>query len=71
MDYVLVGFFIVCGLAGLIACYVVWVSRRDAAGKSYGPDTAMGMGMSDIGRGASGPGPDAGPGSAGGDGSSS
>ena len=73
MDYVLVGFFIAFGAAGLLACWVVWTSRRDAAGKSYGPDTAMGFGMSDVGRGHSGPGTGdaggAGPG--GGDGGSS
>ena len=71
MDYVLLGFFIVFGLAGLIACYVVWVSRRDAAGKSYGPDTAMGMGMSDVGRSHGGPDIGAGGAGPGGDGGSS
>jgi hypothetical protein len=69
MDYVLVGFFITFGVAGLIACYVVWVGRQEPAGRSYGPDTAMGIGMSDVGRGDSGPG--AGIGTAGGDGGGS
>jgi hypothetical protein len=63
------------GVAGSLVCWVVWTSRRDAAGKSYGPDTAMGFGMSDIGRSHSDPGTGdaggAGPGGAGGDGGSS
>ena len=43
------------GLAGLILS--TWCGPDEgAAGKSYGPDTAMGIGMSDIGSGDSGPG---------------
>lgn len=57
------------GIAGLVIVYVVWVGRRNSAGKSYGPDTAMGIGLSDVGRGDSGPG--IGTGGAGGDGSTS
>ena len=59
------------GATGLMIVYVVWVGRRNSAGKSYGPDTAMGIGMTDVGRGDSGAGPGIGTGGAGGDGSSS
>ena len=54
------------GAAAVVVFYVVFVRRRDAAGKSYGPDTAMGIGLSDVGRGGGG----IGPGDAGGGGSS-
>lgn len=73
MDSPIVWLAIWFGAAAVVLLYVVWVKRGDSAGKSYGPDTAMGIGMSDIGRGDTGAGPGAGtgPGSAGGDGSSS
>ncbi len=58
------------GAAALVVIYVVWVRRRDAAGKSYGPDTAMGIGLSDVGRGDGGAGAGMG-GTSGGDASGS
>ena len=59
------------GAAVLVVLYVVWVARRKSAGKSYSADPAMGIGMTDVGRGGSGIGADVGSGSVGGDGSSS
>jgi len=71
MDYALVIVAVWFGAAALVVLYVVWSARRNSAGKSYGPDTAMGIGMTDLGRGDSGAGPGIGTGGAGGDGSSS
>lgn len=69
MDYALVIVAVWFGAAALVILYVVWSARRDSAGKSYGPDTAMGIGVSDVGRGG-GIGPDPGAGGAGGVGGS-
>ena len=59
------------GVIGLLLGYVLWPGRGTSAGKSYGPDTAMGFGMSDVGRGDSGTGAGIDAGGAGGDGGSS
>lgn len=54
MDTAVVVLAIWFGLAALVVLYVFWVRRRDSAGKPSSADTAMGVGMSDIGRGDGG-----------------
>ena len=43
------------GAIGLVICSVLWLGRKNPAGKSYGPETAMGLGMLEAQRQAHGP----------------
>jgi hypothetical protein len=43
------------GAIGLVLCSVLWLGRKDPAGKSYGPETAMGLGISHTTHHSQGP----------------
>ena len=42
------------GVIGLVVCSLVWLGRTNRAGKSYGPETAIGLGMLEAQRHAQG-----------------